>query len=514
MSIMDKTLNRLSISELRHGREKEINMDIIDEIFRNPIIRDLPKFASLYGLYSTFIVGQEDIFFVFGFNKELIHHGSFVEAEGTLYPEEELKKVGYMHVPYLFSRDWNVMKINDPREIYDYLPAKLETLEMFKTRYAKYGMKMPPYVYASEIEMFEMRKYKAVTDNLTVKDESKRIYEAREKVMLDDIAVWEWPITATSKKPGIIAFVSLSRYYHETTNMSATRKQYNHPETWDELYRKHKGQEVAFPIALTPEAAKYVLGELDKRGIPYTYPRRDNRVHADIMAEATMINRIVYNNDSAPDENVEVYFHIHDEGIVRYLMNEYVKKQFSQSEITYGNYMFQSSAAARLYQEGDNAPMATYLFYVPDQFLSTFREATGKMNIKFGYPSIAGCNNCYRHLGAYLITDFKNMAAVDSIVQSFYGTMFSMHSVSMMEDSDDELRTFSPYGAVYSHRKPWHYEKGTFKISHGITEDGEITEGKSDKLFSCKLLTESPSCYPLDYYRKKGMYVDNDPKKK
>lgn len=72
----------------------ELNEGLIESIFKNPVIRDLPKLASLYGFYGRFIVGQTRVFFAYGIDPDAVN-GAFHEAEQTLIPEYVVKKCGY-----------------------------------------------------------------------------------------------------------------------------------------------------------------------------------------------------------------------------------------------------------------------------------------------------------------------------------------------------------------------------------------------------------------------------------
>ena len=69
-----------------------VSKDMFSLIYKNPCIRDLPKIASLYGLYGTFIIGHTDLFFAFGLSHETVHQEKIVEGAGWVFPEKILKK--------------------------------------------------------------------------------------------------------------------------------------------------------------------------------------------------------------------------------------------------------------------------------------------------------------------------------------------------------------------------------------------------------------------------------------
>ena len=89
--------------EKRHQKQslengKELNLKIRDSIFKNPIIRELPDLAAMYGLYSRFIVCNDSVYFACGVNQDVVH-GDFIYARDTVITEYLVEKCGY------FKRD-------------------------------------------------------------------------------------------------------------------------------------------------------------------------------------------------------------------------------------------------------------------------------------------------------------------------------------------------------------------------------------------------------------------------
>lgn len=188
-----KELFHSSVNELKRSQYK-VDEDILDEIYKNPVIRDLPELATLYGLYSTFVVGQREIYYVYGFNKELIRHGVFFESRETVIPKDVAERAGYVDfskdMPFLIGGDYNVERLSDVQENYTYLAWKMMSLEMLKCRYETYGMEMPQLCIWDPEDIMELKKYIDIIDNLAIRDnQAKEAYRRKEKEFLEDIAI-------------------------------------------------------------------------------------------------------------------------------------------------------------------------------------------------------------------------------------------------------------------------------------------------------------------------------------
>lgn len=73
---------------------EQLDSKILDSITKNPLIRELPDLAAMYGLYSRFVVCNDSVYFACGINQEVVH-GSFIYARDTVIPEYLVKKCGY-----------------------------------------------------------------------------------------------------------------------------------------------------------------------------------------------------------------------------------------------------------------------------------------------------------------------------------------------------------------------------------------------------------------------------------
>ena len=87
-------MNREKVILQDMQKQQTQNRSIVDQIFQNPFIRDLPDMAALRGMYCRFIVGEEDVYVAFGYDEAMVY-GEFIEARGTMIPESVVKKCGY-----------------------------------------------------------------------------------------------------------------------------------------------------------------------------------------------------------------------------------------------------------------------------------------------------------------------------------------------------------------------------------------------------------------------------------
>lgn len=84
-------------------------------MFRNtPELAALPQIAADRGLYSSFFVGISCVFFVFGYDKELIETGAFTELFTRLYATDEYNAEHRLFDPHNFTilrRRYNVISL-------------------------------------------------------------------------------------------------------------------------------------------------------------------------------------------------------------------------------------------------------------------------------------------------------------------------------------------------------------------------------------------------------------------
>lgn len=75
-------------------------------LFRKaPKLKYLPIASNERGMYATFVQGTTQLFFVFGYDKELILSGDFLEIDSSLYSAQEYYEGRRVHI-----HDQNVLR--------------------------------------------------------------------------------------------------------------------------------------------------------------------------------------------------------------------------------------------------------------------------------------------------------------------------------------------------------------------------------------------------------------------
>lgn len=69
--------------------ELEGNFKTADLFREAPELRYLPTAANERGMFSAFVQGTTQLFFVFGYDEELILKGDFLEIDSALYSAQE-----------------------------------------------------------------------------------------------------------------------------------------------------------------------------------------------------------------------------------------------------------------------------------------------------------------------------------------------------------------------------------------------------------------------------------------
>ncbi len=510
-----KELLHSSVNDLKRKRYK-VDEDILDEIYKNPVIRDLPELATLYGLYSTFVIGQKEIYYVYGFNKELIRHGAFFESRETVIPKDVAERAGYVNfskdMPFLIGGDYNVERLSDVQENYTYLAWKMMSLEMLKCRYEKYGMEMPQLCIWDPADIMELKQYIDIIDNLTIRDnQAKEAYRRKEKEFLEDIAIWEWPITPVGRKPGQMAFLLASRYAAGLNSDKNRTYLYEHPKAWEKNYLSDPQDTVSTIFRMPADEGDYVRRGLNKMGIPYKAVPKDMHMEEYRLAEAAMLRDVLYKemqNAGPSDTMVEFCVHKFDIGAVLYWTYQFTKTKFTREELAYGKTLFRSTIRNRM-ESGETDPeVAAYLFFVPYNFFEAFKQYSTEMNIRFGYPDADWLETDY-YDGVYLITEFSNMPVVDHWLHRIMHQRFSMHGVSITGNAPCDERYFHQnQESVLVTEEPWHYKTGS--VTARVIEVGSKGIKTGQKLsIPGKTLLGIPTCYAKKDLLKKHKIVDN-----
>lgn len=472
----------MTIQELIDNHIK-LNEDLINCIFKNPIIRDLPKLATLYGFYSRFIVGQTKIFFAYGTDQSVIN-GPFHEAEETVIPEYVVKKCGYFV-------SWNTNLLCPRCEVFE-IPEKDTTrtyalsnrmmlLERMVNEYKEFELQIPEYIELSPSDYRRFMDFFHITDNRTIKENTaKESWKQRERQFLQDIAIWEWPMTLNGPKPGFTAFTAWSRYSIHSTNLDESLKVYNNPKMWQRIFESEESSLYHTMFVEPKNAAEYIMHGLDKMGIPYCRMREDKEIRKAAIHEKELLGNVLPDSFADMEKRVSFFISKYDEGAVIYWMREYTKTLFTPEQLRYGNELYYGTD---WWNKGQDP--AGYLFFVPAGAMQWFMKWAERHQVKIGYPD-AGWLNRYSATGVYLITEYCNMPLINDAMHQTQHVDLSTHRIGMERNAPTEERTFHQNGkGVYMRKDNW--------------EDRIINS----------VLQGSQWYHPIDELLKNGTMVDN-----
>lgn len=460
-----------------------LNEDLVKCIFKNPVIRDLPKLASLYGFYSRFVVGQTKIFFAYGIDPAIIN-GVFHEAEQTVIPDYLVQKCGYFV-------SWNTNLLCPRCEVFE-IPEKDTTrtyalsnrmmlLERVVHEYKNFGLPVPEYIEMSPSDYRRLMNFTYVTDNRTISENAaKESWKQRERQFLQDIAIWEWPMTLNGPKPGFTAFTAWSRYSIHSTNLDESLKVYNNPKMWQKVFESEESSPYHTMFVESVAAAKFIMQGLDKMKIPYCRMKEDKNIHKANARERELLGDVLPDSFADMDERVSFFVSKYDEGAVIYWMREYTKSLFTEEQLRYGNELYYGTDWWNKEQDP-----AGYLFYVPAGAIQWFMKWAKSRQVKIGYPD-AGWLGRYSATGVYLITEYSNMPLVSDAIHQTQHVDLSTHRIGMERNAPTEERTLHQNGkGVYLRKDNW--------------EDRIINS----------VLQGSQWYHPIDELLKNGTMVDN-----
>lgn len=477
--------SEISSMTLRELIENHIplNEDLVSSIFRNPLIRDLPSFASLYGFYSRFIVGQTKVFFAYGIDPDVIN-GVFHEAEGTVIPDYVVQKCGYFV-------SWKEELLCPRCEVFE-IPAgnlnktsvlsnRMGILERVIHEYKDLGLPLPEYIDLSTSDFSRLEDLYHVTDNQTLlKNEAKEKRRNQERQLLLDIAIWEWPITLRGKKPGFTAFCGWSRYSIHSTNLEESLRVYNNPRLWQGVFESEKSSNYHTLLREPKKSAEFIMRGLDRMKIPYCLYKEDKEFQKEKAREKKNLDNVLPRIVRDEEECVSFFVSKLDEGSVIYWMCEYTKTLFTPEQLRYGNELYYGTDWWNKEQDP-----AGYLFFVPGNDFNRFMECADANQIKIGYPD-AGWLKSHYTSGVYLISEYSNMPLINDILHRLQYSELSFHRIGMEGNAPMEMRTFHPNkNAAYVRKYEW--------------QDCEANN----------VLKGSPWYYPLDELLKNGTMVVN-----
>lgn len=479
----EKTRN-LTINEIRQ-KGYALDGEILRSIMENPIIRDLPQLAEMYGLYGRFIVAQNSLHFAYGIRPEIVN-GKFHEYCDYVYPDYMVRKCGYFSfgLKSVLSPWCETVRINNPSSDLTWLAGRFAMIEFMINRYEEYKMDIPEFICVGNTGEHDFFNYAAITDNNTVHENiAKDSFRMREMSMLQECAIWEWPITPSGKKPGSVAF-TLSRYANgseaATGELDAL---YNHPDKWDECFHSAKNVESLHSCVLLKDAADYVMCGLRKMNIPYDQYDYGKKIKQAQQEDRQLYNRFLTEN--ANMDYVEFAVDQADMGAVNYLKECFTKTKFSPEELELGRKLYYDTNEQREANGETDPNIGSFLFYINGYDMENFREYAQKYNIRFGYPE-AGHLMTYYYDGVWLITELHNLPLIEKYRQWSVHLAFSTHRISVKGSAPWELRENSQEPSdVYVSTNSWlGREKG--------------------------VMNNVPCIYRKDDMVKRGFFVDNE----
>lgn len=421
-------------------KESMLNQDILLPIYRNPLLRDLPRIASLYGMYACFLVGQVNLYFICGYNSQLVMNEPFVTINGDAYPSSYYKKYGELSSPDLFTLDWRAFQVNiNAANIAPYIGGGMARMELIRRRMLIHGIKPTPFIYmpsddAQTLEKFQ--EYANIPRKLNPSERGKN-FKTEENFLLDRL-IPEWPIRPDSEKPGYIAWVNLSSYRYDTIDGSTSRRLYQNQKEWQKAFNSKDNNTNFASITRCKTIMDYLKKELDKRGIPYKYPITHEESLKRMQDEINFRKKRFFRDDSDRDDLDEsiqetIWMNRYDALIVPMLEWEFGYSQFSQECIDYGK---------ELYSDRHRTPVYGFtLMRSSSDAYTQFKRFAEANQIQYGVMPRSEIRTAYAD-SIELITEFYNMPIVEMYLQI------------------SDLDSSAYHSAAYKEEWNWHPEAG------------------------------------------------------
>ena len=513
-----KNLERLTVKELIKKGYK-LNEKIMKLIYSNTIIKDLPAMAALYGLYSSFVIGYKKVYFVFGYNKNAVHYSTLVEAaDGYVYIKDDLDKTGFTSgIDGLYCTKFNSIPIDENTTAIDLRMAfyKIRDVETIVNGYRRFGLDLPDYVYYDGSIMAELYDIIFYTDNKKIKPFMKDRKREEEIGLLKDIAIPEWPISPSGRKPGYIAFVSLSRYNPSSENTILESSFYNMPIRWNAEFKKRMKKSQITKFTCDEKKAEFLKAEFKKRDIPFydisafdkAKKKRDS-----IYNDTSYVRKRIFKEYQVYDDEMKyTTFVIHpfDEGILKYVLSLYPDTLFTDEQKKYGNSLFYSYYQDRLKESGKYVPCASFIFYVPESDIETFLTYINeRTDVKIGYCDADALRNDPA-MGIPMIVDIIDMPVVEYYLRKTMFLIMSFHSNCVDKDASCEHRIFEPKGySVIQNKIPWDIFDSEMKCFLKANSSG-LVRPKSDFTQQGLLIDNDPDHYDSDIFNDKPIRIVN-----
>ena len=480
------------------------NRSIVDQIFQNPFIRDLPDMAALRGMYCRFIVGEEDVYVAFGYDEKMVY-GDFIEARGAMIPESVVKKCGYFvpgldaPVRCLFCETRKLT--GDVFANVDDVMNLMIWMDRFTARCMKHGIATPMYCAFDQDDDVTMN-FVALLDNERVADTPlRRSFDAQEAQYYKDCIIPEWPIHSQGIQPGFLGFQA-SRYAYQCKTIAEAHALHNSPQKWKnhiterDIDEHHYMQPWIVQTVNSNDEADFIIRGMQSMCIPcerFTVNGFSQKMKAE--------NRFFRKTGLRADAGKMVDLHLNscDIGAFIYWQKQFMATRFSSAETGFGTQLY--------YQPNK----ASYMFCVSSDVLESVVDILRRNKIPFGYP----CDypkNLVTIDRIWLCVDISEMPRVLPLVHQAQSAYYHVHWYGLDWDSTQETRQYAKMRYPANHMQslyvtsdqPAYGGKKNFS-GHLLSMDGTLSK---EKFVSADLDPSlTPRCIPIDEAVEKKLMI-------
>lgn len=402
------------------------NQNIFNDIFMNPIVKELPEYAGMYGLYAKFVVTDLHLFFVFGYDKEIIN-GEWVSHGKKLTPQCYIDKFGYIENNALFGLAYQYYMIENPVNL-KYLEAVMLTMESLHNAYIDYDVSEPKFVYAATSSIANIENYRALTDNPFFHGEKGiELGKDMSRASLRNIAVYDFPITP-DVKIGETAFTvaSICRYTLNNVDLKTERKLWSNPDKWNDALYKY--DLFSFYYEGAEDLIDFIAKRLKEVNVPYVIgdPARklfnnfQDKLDKQIQDAVGSVN---YN--PSIDKTKVIRVTMADCGALYYAVSLWGLSQFTDEDIENGKKI---------------AAGAQCIMPIPREYLTIIRGYLKSRNVLMG---MADCDMSYDYASQNML--FVSVPATSNailyhVVSEAWDKTLSRHHFSVYHTGDIEFR--------------------------------------------------------------------------
>ena len=247
-----------------------------EEFFRgHPEVMHLPAAAAERGMHGVFILGMTCIYFVFGYDKELIENGHFYDINGHLYDAYQYRYEHRVHIhsQYVLRRSFNAISmslkhhsLNDTKDIID----RMNELEHVTALSKLLHVDPPEYFdYSPSFNRICIEIKRELSRTRSKYEESKLLEKLRYQFFMSTLHT-------ENLRPGD-KNVTISDYmasaYRVDTKPSAIEKAFRKPEKWEEhlfdFTRDYADNSALSGIFVQPHEVEPMCELLKLHHIPY-----------------------------------------------------------------------------------------------------------------------------------------------------------------------------------------------------------------------------------------------------